>query len=135
MIKIIDTYPQLDSLFENHIFRMEKWEVYINSIYEGSAEIFQTDMKECLMGGAYTYEKDFLPVINAVMQNPKRNILHNSFLTVTDQLNDKIIDRFGAALDVDIVLYLGLCNGAGWATTVNGRDVVLLGAEKILELA
>lgn len=33
-----------------------------------------------------------------------------------------------------IVLYLGLCNGAGWATTLDARDAVLLGMEKNIEL-
>ena len=28
----------------------------------------------------------------------------------------------------------GLCNGAGWATSLDGRDAVLLGIEKIIEL-
>ena len=37
-------------------------------------------------------------------------------------------------MDIDIVLYVGLCNGAGWVTNINGRDVILLGVEKILEL-
>ena len=35
---------------------------------------------------------------------------------------------------MEIVLYLGLCNAAGWVTTMNGKDVVMLGVEKILEL-
>ena len=29
---------------------------------------------------------------------------------------------------------MGLCNGAGWATSLDGRDAVLLGIEKIIEL-
>lgn len=37
-------------------------------------------------------------------------------------------------MDIDIVLYVGLCNGAGWVTNINDRDVILLGVEKILEL-
>ena len=34
----------------------------------------------------------------------------------------------------DIILYLGLCNGAGWVTKVSGKTTVLLGIEKIIEL-
>lgn len=30
--------------------------------------------------------------------------------------------------------YLGLCNGAGWVTTIGGKATVLLGIEKIIEL-
>lgn len=134
MITMIDTIPQLGSLFENNTFQFEKWEQYINSIYEGSAEIFKEDMNEYLTSGEYTYEKDFLPILNAVWKNPKLDTLHTSFLTVTHRLNEKILEHFGVALDVEIVLYLGLCNAAGWVTTMNGKDAVLLGVEKIIEL-
>ena len=44
------------------------------------------------------------------------------------------MECFGHELEIDIVLYVGLCNGAGWVTNINGRDVILLGIEKILEL-
>lgn len=134
MIKIIDTFSQLGGLFENDAFQPERWEQYINSIYAGCAEIFKADMNEYLESGKYTYEKDFLPIINGVWQNPKLDTLHDSFLAVTNQLDSKIRERFGAELDVEIVLYLGLCNAAGWVTTMNGKDVVMLGVEKIIEL-
>jgi hypothetical protein len=49
-------------------------------------------------------------------------------------LNEKIVREFGKELNVDIVLYLGLCNGAGWVTNINGFDIILLGIEKIIEL-
>ena len=34
MIRIIDTYSQINMVFENETFNLKKWEVYINSIYE-----------------------------------------------------------------------------------------------------
>lgn len=58
----------------------------------------------------------------------------HSAIRVTDGLNERIIDCFEHDLDIDIVLYIGLCNAAGWVTNINGRDVILLGVEKILEL-
>ncbi|MBQ7010566.1 MAG: hypothetical protein IJN63_02575 [Clostridia bacterium] len=134
MIKIIDTYSQIESLFDNGSFNIEKWELYINSIYAGSAHIFKDDLKDCLDNGNFVYEKDILPILNAVYKNPQLVNLHSSFCSITDGLNKKILDCFGRELNVDIVLYMGLCNAAGWVTTVNGRDVVLLGIEKILEL-
>ena len=45
MIRIIDTCSQIDTLFENEIFNLEKWEVYINSIYDNAADIFKEDLK------------------------------------------------------------------------------------------
>lgn len=134
MIKIIDTHKQINSLFENGNFCIDKWEKYINLIYNNSAHIFKDDIKWYLDNGLYTYDNDFLPIINAVNKNQTLEFLHNSFLEVTDNLNKKIIDCFGDEIDAEIVLYLGLCNAAGWATNINGKDVVLLGIEKIIEL-
>ena len=134
MIRIIDTCSQIDMLFENEIFNLEKWEVYINSICDNAADIFKNDIKEYLDSSKGDYEKDILPIINAVNKHPALELLQCSFNKVTNRLNERIIDCFGDALDVDIVLYLGLCNGAGWVTNINGRDTILLGVEKILEL-
>lgn len=134
MIKIIDTYSQIENLFDNGKFNLKKWELYINSTYDKSANIFKDDLRECLDSGNYVYEKDILPILNAVYENPQLETLYSSFCRITDGLNKKVIDRFGCELDIDITLYIGLCNAAGWVTNINGRDVILLGIEKILEL-
>ena len=134
MITIIDTYLQINALFENEMFNRDKWVSYINSIYDNSANIFINDMKECLDNGNYVYEKDVLPIINAAHRHPALATLHSSFCKITDNLNKRIMECFGHELDIDIVLYIGLCNGAGWVTNINNRDVILLGIEKILEL-
>lgn len=134
MIKIIDTYSQILELFENGIFSLEKWRKYINLIYPNSSQIFEDDIKEYINTGKYTFEKDFLPIINAVYKNPSLEELHDSFRVVTNGLNEKVIKNFGRELHVEIVLYLGLRNAAGWATQIDGKDTVLLGVEKIIEL-
>ena len=134
MIRIIDTYQEINPLFDDGKFSIDKWKTYINQVYPNSAELYFSDMQECLDNGKYTYENDILPILNDVFENPKLEILHESFSKVVNQLNQKVIDIFGKALDVDIVLYMGLCNGAGWVTNINGVDSVLLGVEKIIEL-
>lgn len=134
MIRIFDTYSQIKTLFDNGTFNIDKWELYINSIYDKSANIFIDDLREYLDNGNYVYEKDILPIINAIYENPQLDTLYFSFSKITEGLNQKIIDYFGYELNIDIVLYVGLCNAAGWVTNINGRDVILLGIEKILEL-
>ena len=134
LIKIIDTFSQVETLYGDGMFDIEKWEIYINSIYDESASFFKDDLKKSLDSGDYDYEKDVLPIINAINENPQLETLHSSFCTITDGLNQKIMQHFGRELNVDIVLYVGLCNAAGWVTNIGGRDVVLLGIEKILEL-
>lgn len=134
MIKIIDTFSQIDALFDNGTFSLKTWKKYINAIYDNASNIFEDDLKEYLDSGNYVYEKDILPIIHAVHCHSSLETLHTSFIHVTDNLNEKIIDCFNRELDIDIVLYIGLCNAAGWVTKINGRDVMLLGIEKILEL-
>ncbi len=53
---------------------------------------------------------------------------------VTERLDERIRLAFGKSPDAEVVLMLGLGNGAGWATTLNGKPTVLLGIEKIVEL-
>lgn len=134
MIHIIDTYSKIDSLFISGTFDINRWEEYINGIYADSADIFKNDMQEYLKDGTYSFEKDFLPIIQNVYRNEQLDVLHNSFLQLVGGLNEKIEKHFGKEINADIVLYLGLCNAAGWVTTIGGRKTILLGIEKILEL-
>ncbi len=134
MIKIIDTSGRIDSLFIDSKFDLAAWKAYINSIYENSAHYFTDDVNECISTGKYTFERDFLPIINAVNRNPRLDVLRRNFAEVTDGLNGKIVKIFGKEIDADVVLYLGLCNGAGWVMDINVRYVVMLGIEKIIEL-
>lgn len=134
MIRIVDTFAQLEDLFPNGQFCLKKWEAYVNAVYDGCANLFMDDMKACLASGRFTYERDVLPVIQAVWGHPAAGRLHASFCRVTQGLNKKVAACFGREVEADIVLYLGLCNGAGWVTEIRGRQVILLGIEKILEL-
>lgn len=135
MVQIIDTFPQIGEVFCNGRFDLKRWREYINTIYRNTSDIFEDDLKEYVDSGNYTYEDDILPILNRVQGHPFLEMLHTSFVRVTKGLNQRIIDCFAHELEIDIVLYLGLCNAAGWVTNINGRDVILLGIEKILELS
>lgn len=135
MVQIIDTFPQIGEVFCNGRFDLKRWREYINTIYRNTSDIFEDDLQEYIDSGSYTYEDDILPILNRVQGHPFLEMLHTSFVRVTKGLNQRIIDCFAHELEIDIVLYLGLCNAAGWVTNINGRDVILLGIEKILELS
>ena len=135
MVQIIDTFPQIGEVFCNGRFDLKRWREYINTIYRNTSDIFEDDLQEYIDSGSYTYEDDILPILNRVQGHPFLETLHTSFVRVTNGLNQRIIDCFAHELEIDIVLYLGLCNAAGWVTNINGRDVILLGIEKILELS
>lgn len=134
-MKIIDTYPAILEAFEGFAFCFEKWKSYIDSKLPDAYSFIVSDTKECLEAGGVSWEKDYLPVLNAVVVNAElREKAHDSFYSITENLEHIIYDKFHKTLDVDIILYLGLCNGAGWATEYRGRKAVFLGIEKIMEL-
>lgn len=113
---------------------MNAWEAYMDKWVPGARELCTKDMQECLQAG-YTWENDYLPTLNTVQASRERlKKAVASFRSVTEHLSQRIRERFCKDLDADVVLYLGLCNGAGWVTEVNGRTTVLLGVEKIIEL-
>lgn len=134
MIKIIDTLPKINDLFDDGVFNLEKWKIYMDSIYSDSAQIFVNEVNSYIDTGRYSFEKDFFPILNDVYKNSKLDLLQDSFILITSDLNDKLIEKFNRTLNVDIVLYLGLCNGAGRVTKINDKTTILLGVEKIIEL-
>lgn len=97
-------------------------------------DICLLDMQQSV-SPTYSWENYFLPVLNSVILN-KEEVSKTAevFRIITGGLEKKIIEKYGKTLDIDIILYLGLCNGAGWVTDIHGKTCILLGIEKILEL-
>ena len=134
-MRIIDTYSAVLAAYEGTVFRFERWKSYIDSVLPGASSLFLSDVKQCLEAGGFSWEKNYLPVLNAVaLHDELREQAHDSFCRATEYLERSLYDRFSKGLDVDIIFYLGLCNGAGWVTEYQGRTAVFLGIEKIMEL-
>ena len=133
-MRIIDTSDTMLSAFTAGRFDPEAWEAYIDAAVPGAKALCLADMREVVAAG-WSWEKDFLPVLDAVLRDSgRREEARRSFRAVTERLEETIVGRFGRSVDADLVLYLGLCSGAGWVTPVRGRQTVLFGIEKILEL-
>lgn len=133
-MNIIDTSDRLLSVFESGKFSIDKWGDYMDQWIPGAKELCLEDMRATIKAG-YTWEKDFLPILHKVLtEDVKRREIVSSFRKITEGLDERITKVFGRSVDVDVMLYLGLCNGAGWVTSINGRTAVLLGMEKIMEL-
>lgn len=130
MIKIVDTFDKISSCFINSTFDKASWLSYLNHIYPD----FSNHILEKL--SAYDFEKTCRPILENMIKSQERmELCHQNFLLITKALEEKILHKTGKSIDVDIVLYLSGCVAAGYATQIDGRNVVLLGMEKIIELA
>ncbi|MCL2671995.1 MAG: hypothetical protein FWF10_08160 [Clostridiales bacterium] len=130
-MKIIDTYPEILSLLDrlNGEFDMSLWENYITDISEELCDKLKED------SAIYDFHRDIRPVLLHAMRNRKKlETAHDSFLSAVYDLDGKVKKLTGTELQADIIFYLGLCNGAGWAMELTGKPTVLLGVEKIIEL-
>lgn len=135
-MRIIDTYPEVLRMFGADTaprFRLDAWREYADSVAPSLRRHVEAD------AASYDLERQVMPVVEAALsRRDKMEAAHGSFLAAVEQLPARLREVFGnvrdMAMDVDVVFYLGLCNGAGWATTLDGRDAVLLGIEKIVEL-
>ncbi|MGX7107996.1 hypothetical protein [Facklamia miroungae] len=134
-MEIINTTAEVDQLFVNGQFQFNLWKEYIDKWLPNHQDLFIDDVKRLHASGKFSFEKDFLPIINrAFSESKKRLKVVDSFRQVTGGLNKKVIQAFGKELDVTIMLYLGLCNGAGWVVELDRKTYILLGIEKIIEL-
>ena len=126
-MKIINTCDKIKSVFSDG-FSIDLWRKYAEEISKELPSKCENDAK------GYDFNKSVLPVLEAALNEEKLDFVSRSFQTVIDTLNDNLSKLFDKEPDINIILYLGLCNGAGWATTLDGKDTVLLGIEKIIEL-
>ncbi len=128
-MRIINTFDKIRDCFVNNVFDTDAWRRYTKGFSNELSEKCAQDSE------IYDFENDVLPVLNNVLTNKKAaREASASFDAVADKLENGINRLFPDGTDTDIILYLGLCNGAGWATTLDGRNTVLLGIEKIIEL-
>ena len=62
-MRIIDTYERTGALYDPE-FDLEKWKRYAEEISPELTAMCTGDADEYLSSGAYSWEKDFLPVLN-----------------------------------------------------------------------
>lgn len=128
-MRFVNTYKDIISFFSDKTFSLDLWKKYASLISPELVTKCTDDAKE------YDFQNSIYPVITDALKDSKKLAeINNSFNAVTESLCKSVSALFNGEPNVDIILYLGLCNGAGWATTLDGRDAVLLGIEKIAEL-
>ena len=120
-VRIIDTFQDIDTCFTDTGFCKEKWNQYISDYLPYAKEMIGKD------GAEYHFEEQVLPVLNAVYDKKEEVIkLHNSFLRLMNSIEEKIRQKIQTLIDVVVVLYIGLCNGAGWVVSFSDMSHILL---------
>lgn len=110
-------------------FDINEWIEYARTVSNGLPEKCLRDSSE------YVFEEEVIPVVSyALKEEDRRRALSDIFDVLVEELESRSNLLFESEPDISMILYVGLCNGAGWATELDGEDVILLGAEKILEL-
>lgn len=128
-LKWRDTCGVVEWLFPGGVFDRVLWREYAGGISPLLPDKLEQDAAQ------HNYTVDILPVLNATIARPEAiDRTRASFRLECEGLEERLCSRLGVAPTASVVLYLGLCNGAGWATELDGADVVLLGLEKIIEL-
>ena len=128
-IEITDTWHEILKAFPDGRFDLGKWKEYAEKTASGLSEFILADSRE------YDFEKEILPVLHDLFEHLREaERAHQSFVSATNRLAERLKYEMQADLDCQVIFYLGLCNGAGWATMFQKKQVVLLGIEKIVEL-
>ncbi len=128
-MEFMDTCGDLPSDFPTDEFDLDAWHRYADQVSPDLFEKVESDIS------GYDFTSEVLPVLRVALKSKKKlETTRVSFHAVSKYLQKNLIGKFGKDLNVDIILYFGLCSGAGWATFLGGKKVVLLGIEKIVEL-
>lgn len=101
MIRCVDTFSEIPTIYPNGVFDLARWRAYAQNHFGENISLFEDDMNECLATGSYTFERDYLPVLQAVWQHPWLEEMHQSFLVVVKGLSERLAQKFGNDLDVE----------------------------------
>lgn len=136
MIKIIDTFKDFKGNFENNLKlsideKIELWE----HTYKEYPELF-TKLKDDYIHDGYDWvEIAKTLVFNKTEENFSKMLeAYNNLLFTLDLINEKAQNIFNIGFDINIVLYSGLGNSAGWIDTYDNKTAILYGIDKIAEL-
>jgi len=110
-------------------FDMALYQAYTKTISPTLFDVLTAD------SSGYDFEKEVLPILELAMNRPEKLAqINDAFERVVKVNLAKVKDIIGEEIPVKVILYLGLCNGAGWAMTLDDEPTILLGVEKMIEL-
>ncbi|SCG82763.1 hypothetical protein DW1_1190 [Proteiniborus sp. DW1] len=137
MIHVIDTFKDFKSCFEDKLDltikeKIDLWErSYISKYPE-----LEKKCKEDYSLNGYDWRRIAEEVVfNRTKEDFYKMVqAHENILKIMDYTIMRVDKEFKSNLDINIVLYCGLCNSAGWVDTYNDKRAILFGIDKIAEL-
>lgn len=138
MIRIIDTFRDFEKCFKDNLNisleeKISLWEEeYISKYPE-----LEKKCKEDYENSGYKWRKIAVDMVFNRTKDDFSKMLeaYNNILLLLTDINERVKKVFGVNLDINIVLYAGLCNSAGWVDYYNGKRAILFGIDKIAELS
>jgi len=128
-MRIIDTFQAIPACYPAGVFSLDAWKRYADSISPSLTALCLKDVS------SYDFDALCAPVLALYARSQgKAAQAHQAFTAHVQGLDARLLHALGVPVEATLVLYLGLCSGAGWATELDGRPAVLLGLEKIVEL-
>lgn len=137
MMKIIDTFKDYKDYIEEHLEKepkekMELWKSYYNSNFP---EV-ERKCKEDYEAEGYSWrEIGLTKAFSRIKEDfPKMMEGYNNLLKILKGMDEKVKDTFHVDIDINIVIYSGLLNSAGWVDKYEGKRSMLFGIDKIAEI-
>lgn len=137
MINIIDTFEDFKECFEYNLdltvdekialwedcymFKYPELEYKCKNDYEVNGYKWKDIARDMVFNRT---KDDFNKMIEA----------YKNILEIMDIINEKVVQVFNINLDINIILYCGLLNSAGWVDKYDGKTAILYGIDKIAEL-
>jgi hypothetical protein len=133
-VKIIDTFEQMASFKAQIEQNPSGWLAYWHEYIDRCASELKEKVLQDSQG--YALDEEIKPVLCQALTAEFHLLAeaHLHFEQVIAGISERFQLLFPQSRQVSVYFYIGLCNGAGWATKVGEEPVVLLGAEKIVEL-
>lgn len=137
MIHIIDTFRDFELCFQYKLDSTIEEKIHIwENCYMSKYPELEKKLKEDYELNDYSWRKiaEEMVFIRTKKDFHKMLHIHRNLFKVIDIINAKVDKTFNGDLDINVVLYSGLCNSAGWVDTYDNKRAILLGIDKIAEL-
>ncbi|WP_073071476.1 hypothetical protein [Thermosipho atlanticus] len=137
MMKIIDTFQEFRKVFCNKLDLSvnEKVELWDKKYISKYPELERKIKEDYELNGYNWQEIAKKHVFNNIEKNYKKMIqAYQNIVQIINKTSKKIFEVFNLNLELNVVLYCGLGNSAGWVDKYEGKRAILFGIEKIAEL-